>query len=96
MWHYDDGAYSFPFAPDGRPYPDLPSSFTWTVTRMRDGTFDYVEEGYGRALERHHQELTPDGQTLTERVNPHLPGLAVKSRWPHVLRCALATRPRKR
>jgi len=68
MWNFDDGASSFPFAPDGRPYPELPSSFTLTVSAMSDRTFDYVEEGYGRVLERHHQELAADGKTLIGRV----------------------------
>jgi hypothetical protein len=68
MWNYDDGASSFPFAPDGRPYPELPGSFTVRVTRMSDRTYDYIEEGYGSVLERHHQELAADGKALRGRV----------------------------
>jgi len=68
MWSYDDGANSFPFAADGRPYPELPETFTLTVTDMSEKTFDYVVEGYGRVLTRHHEELAPDGNTLTDRV----------------------------
>ena len=67
-WKYDDGANSFPFAADGRPYPELPENFTLRVTRLSEGAFDYVVEGYGRVMGRHHQELAADGKTLTERV----------------------------
>jgi hypothetical protein len=73
IWHHDDGANSFPFAADGRPHPQLPENSTLTVTRMSERTFDYVVEGYGRVVERHHQELAADGKTLSERVTRTYP-----------------------
>jgi hypothetical protein len=50
------------------PHRQLPENSTLTVTRMSERTLDYVVEGYGRVLERHHQELAADGKTLSERV----------------------------
>jgi len=67
-WRRDDGDSSFTFAPDGKPHAGSEPGTTITVTRLDRTNFDFVEaESDGRTT-RHHQQLSADAATITDKI----------------------------
>ena len=73
MWQKDSGFQKYTFRMDGKPYPTLPSDFTVAVTQTSPNVMDWVYSGFGRDLQRSHDELSADGKTITSRVIQLLP-----------------------
>ena len=73
MWQKDSGFQKYTFRMDGNPYPTLPSDFTVAVTQTSPNVLDWVSSGFGRDLQRSHDELSADGKTITSRVIQLLP-----------------------
>jgi hypothetical protein len=64
MWQKDSGDQKYTFRMDGKPYPALPSDFTIAVTQTSPNVLDWVYSGFGRDLQRSHNELSADGKTI--------------------------------
>jgi hypothetical protein len=64
-WRYDDGASSYSFRADGRPWPERLASDFHIIARKNGNAFDIVERGYGRDMERSHRVLSPGGNRIT-------------------------------
>jgi hypothetical protein len=65
LWRYDDGSSNYSFRADGRPWPEPFAPGFNVVASISGNTFDIVERGYGRDMERWHRILLPDGNRLT-------------------------------
>jgi hypothetical protein len=66
-WRRDDGDSSFEVAPDGKSHLESGSGVSITVTRLDTTNFDYVEVDPEGATTRHHQQLSADSATITDR-----------------------------
>jgi hypothetical protein len=65
MWRYDDGATTYDFRTDSKPYPERRApGFTVTAT-LQGAALDIVERAYGRDMERLHRVPSADGKTFS-------------------------------
>jgi hypothetical protein len=66
MWHFIDGADTYNFLPDGKPYPLGGPDRTESITMPDPHTMDVVIRVKGKPLVTLHQTLSPDTNTFTE------------------------------
>ncbi|HEY5382143.1 MAG TPA: hypothetical protein VIJ65_07795 [Acidobacteriaceae bacterium] len=67
VWHYTDGAISFDFAPDGKPYKTISPDDTLSVTANGDHELTLVSRFKDKVRATTQETLSPDGKTLTDR-----------------------------
>jgi hypothetical protein len=68
MWRYSDGAISFDFAPDGKPYKTISSDDTLSVTANGDRALTLVSRFKDKVTTTTQETLSPDGKTLTDHA----------------------------